>query len=83
MDIVVMVILGGMGNTIGVCLAAVLLTVLPEVLRYVSHIEALPDWLQHIAENRMILYSLALIVLMLARPQGLWSARVRRTRARA
>lgn len=71
-DIVVMVILGGMGSTLGVCFAAVLLTILPELLRYVSKIEALPDWLQHIAENRMILYSLLLIVLMLTRPQGLF-----------
>ena len=72
-DIVVMVILGGMGSTIGVCFAAVLLTILPELLRYVSHIGALPEWLRHIAENRMIFYSLLLIILMLTRPQGLFS----------
>lgn len=72
MDIVVMVILGGMGNMVGVCLAAVLLTVLPEALRYLAHLEALPESLRHIAENRMILYSILLIVLMLLRPQGLF-----------
>ncbi len=33
-DVVVMVILGGMGSTAGVCLAAVLLTILPELLRF-------------------------------------------------
>ena len=59
-EIVVMVILGGMGNTAGVILAAVVLTVLPEVLR-------------PIADYRMIIYSLLLIVLMLARPQGLFN----------
>lgn len=74
-DIVVMVILGGMGNMVGVCLAAVLLTVLPEVLREIARIEALPDWLQQVVENRMILYSLLLIVLMLVRPQGLFNFR--------
>ena len=73
-DVVVMVILGGMGSTAGVIVAAALLTILPEVLRYVSHIQALPEWLRHIAENRMILYSLLLIVLMLTRPQGLFGA---------
>jgi len=73
-DVVVMVILGGMGSTAGVCLAAAILTILPELLRYVSHIEGLPEWLRHIAENRMILYSLLLIVLMLTRPQGLFGA---------
>jgi branched-chain amino acid transport system permease protein len=58
--IVVMVILGGMGNTLGVIIAAVLLTLLPEFLR-------------PIAEYRMIIYSLLLIVLMLTRPQGLFT----------
>src|SRR5438094_6628222 len=57
-DIVVMVILGGMGNTFGVVVAAILLTVLPELLRPV-------------AEYRMILYSLLIIIIMLTRPQGL------------
>lgn len=59
-EIVVMVILGGMGNTLGVILAAILLTLLPELLR-------------PIAEYRMIIYSLLLIVLMLVRPQGLFN----------
>jgi branched-chain amino acid transport system permease protein len=59
-EIVVMVILGGMGNTPGVILAAILLTVLPEVLRAVD-------------EYRMVLYSLLLIVLMLVRPKGLFN----------
>ena len=71
MDIVVMVILGGMGSMVGVCLAAVFLTILPELLRYVSHLEFLPLWLRHVAENRMIFYSLILILLMLLHPQGL------------
>lgn len=71
-DIVVMVILGGMGNTWGVAFAAFLLTILPEVLRHVSKLEWLPNWLQHVAENRMIIYSLLLIILMLTRPQGLF-----------
>lgn len=59
-EIVVMVILGGMGNTFGVIAAAILLTLLPEVLRPV-------------AQYRMIIYSFLLIVFMLARPQGLFA----------
>ncbi len=59
-EIVVMVILGGMGNTLGVILAAVLLTLLPELLR-------------PIAEYRMVIYSTLLIALMLVRPQGLFN----------
>ena len=63
-EIVVMVILGGMGNTIGVIAAAILLTVLPEVLRPVE-------------DYRMVLYSFLLIVLMLTRPQGLFRLKFR------
>jgi branched-chain amino acid transport system permease protein len=59
-EVVVMVILGGMGRTAGVIVAAVLLTILPEALR-------------GFADYRMILYSLLIIVLMITRPQGLFS----------
>ncbi len=77
---VVMVILGGMGNTIGVILAAILLTLLPEGLRMLSGIEHLPGVteerpLSWIGDTRMIIYSLLLIGLMLTRPQGLFSYR--------
>ncbi len=58
-DYVVMVIIGGMGSMSGVVIAAVLLTILPEVLR-------------PIAEYRMIIYSLLLVIIMIARPQGLF-----------
>jgi branched-chain amino acid transport system permease protein len=60
-DIVVMVILGGMGSTVGVVLAAIVLTVLNEYLR---------DFEQY----RMIIFSLLLIVMMILRPQGLLPA---------
>lgn len=59
-DIVVMVILGGMGRTAGVVLAAILLTILPEALRGFS-------------DYRMIIYSLLIIGIMIARPQGLFT----------
>lgn len=59
-DIVVMVILGGMGRTVGVIAAAILLTLMPEVLRDFS-------------EYRMILYALLIIMLMLLRPAGLFA----------
>jgi branched-chain amino acid transport system permease protein len=75
---VVMVILGGMGNTPGVILAAILLTLLPEGLRWLAGIQSLPgiakaypfSW---VGETRMVIYSLLLILLMLTRPQGLFT----------
>jgi branched-chain amino acid transport system permease protein len=77
---VVMVILGGMGNNIGVIVAAVLLTLLPEGLRMLAGVEHLPGMAAYkplgwISETRMIIYSLLLIVLMLTRPQGLFTLR--------
>ena len=58
-DVVVMVILGGMGRTGGVILAAIILTLAPEFLRPV-------------ADYRMIIYALLIFFLMIARPQGLF-----------
>ncbi|MBA3960982.1 MAG: branched-chain amino acid ABC transporter permease [Chthoniobacterales bacterium] len=81
-EIVIMVILGGMGSTAGVAAAAVLLTVLLEYLRFVSGYEWLPELVRRIAQNRMIIYSLVLIALMLLRPQGLFGALPRRRSTR-
>ena len=73
-EIVIMVILGGMGSTIGVAVAAVVLTVLLEYLRFVSGYAWLPEIIRRIAANRVIIYSLVLIALMLLRPQGLFGS---------
>ena len=71
-QIVIMVILGGMGSTMGVAFAAVLLTVLLEYLRAVANYGFLPEVVRTLARNRMIIFSLVLIALMLLRPQGLF-----------
>ena len=57
-DVVIMVVLGGMGSVSGAVLAAAVLTILPEALRGFS-------------EFRMPIYALALILMMILRPQGL------------
>lgn len=64
-EIVVMVILGGMGSTIGVVFAAIILTILPELLRDVQ-------------QYRMIIYALLIIIMMLIRPQGLFGIKLQR-----
>jgi branched-chain amino acid transport system permease protein len=61
-EIVVFVVLGGLGSLTGAILAAAALTAAPELLR------GLGEW-------RMILYSLLLIATMLLRPQGLLGGR--------
>jgi branched-chain amino acid transport system permease protein len=56
--ILAIVVLGGMGSQMGVILAAILLTVLPELAR-------------EFAEYRMLVFGLVMIVMMVWRPQGL------------
>jgi len=73
--IVAMVVLGGIGHLPGVVLGALLLSILPEALRWVSGV-----WdLQSITGGRLdasilrqLLIALAMIIVMLLRPRGLW-----------
>jgi branched-chain amino acid transport system permease protein len=58
-DILTMVVLGGLGSQTGAITGAVLLTFISAALA------SYPEW-------RMVIYSLALIILMLYRPQGLF-----------
>ena len=61
-EVVAMVVLGGMGSITGSTIAAAVLTILPEYLRAVANL-------------RMVIYSIALIALMLLRPRGLLGTR--------
>ena len=61
-DYVIMTVLGGRGSISGVMLAATLVTVLPEFLREFD-------------QYRLIVFALLLIVMMIARPQGLLGVR--------
>jgi branched-chain amino acid transport system permease protein len=110
-DIIIMVVLGGLGSISGAAIAAAILTILPELLREppsvwpwgvgigaVAAILSIPfvrrRWMPfvviggslaawqlarfsaakagiHLADYRMVLYALALIVIMILRPQGL------------
>ncbi|HEY0252933.1 MAG TPA: branched-chain amino acid ABC transporter permease [Kofleriaceae bacterium] len=61
-DLVIMVVLGGMGSISGVVVAATALTIMPELFRSFS-------------DYRMPVYALALIIVMIVRPQGLFGIR--------
>jgi branched-chain amino acid transport system permease protein len=58
-DLVIMVVLGGMGSISGVVVAAAILTIMPELFR-------------EFESYRMPIYALALIIVMIVRPQGLF-----------
>ncbi|PAK42840.1 branched-chain amino acid ABC transporter permease [Peribacillus simplex] len=61
-DILIFVVLGGLGSLSGSVLAAILLTIVT-------------TFLQDYPETRMIIYSLVLILMMIFRPQGLMGTR--------
>jgi len=74
--IVAMVVLGGMGHLPGVILGAVLLSALPEVLRYVAGpLQQLTGGRLDASILRQLLVALAMISIMLLRPRGLWPPR--------
>lgn len=56
--ILAIVVLGGMGSTIGVVIAAFVLTVAPELLR-------------GFAEYRVLLFGILMVLMMIWRPRGL------------
>jgi branched-chain amino acid transport system permease protein len=71
--VVAMVVVGGIGHIPGVLLGALLLSALPEVLRYVAGpLQEATGGRLDAAILRQLLIALAMIGVMLARPRGLW-----------
>jgi branched-chain amino acid transport system permease protein len=67
-EVIVMLVLGGIGSLTGAVIGAISMTILPEALRPVEEQLKTPG-------IRMVAYSLVLILLMLFRPQGLFGQR--------
>lgn len=65
-EIIIMIVLGGMGSLTGAVLGAIVITVLPELLRW------LPG---DLSKYRLVIYAAMLIVIMLTRPQGVLGTR--------
>ena len=76
MEIVVMVVAGGLGSTTGAVVAAVLLTLLPEALRSAFFaFTGSMSFAEKAEQVRMPIYGLLLVIIMLVRPQGLFGSR--------
>ncbi|MEO8303660.1 MAG: ABC transporter ATP-binding protein [Betaproteobacteria bacterium] len=76
-----MVVLGGMGNVFGVILGAVLLSFVPEVLRYTVEPVQRALFGRMLIEPeviRMLLFGLALVLMMLYRPAGILPSALRK-----
>ena len=79
--VVAMVVLGGMGNIWGVILGALLLSFVPEVLRYTVEPLQKAAFGRMIIEPevlRMLVFGFALVLVMLFRPAGLLPSAVRK-----
>jgi branched-chain amino acid transport system permease protein len=75
-EVVVMIVVGGLGSTSGAIGAALFLTLLPEALRSLFASGFGDSTLaQRVDQIRMPIYGILLVVLMLARPQGLLGTR--------
>ncbi len=74
MEVVVMVVAGGLGSTTGAVLAAVLLTLLPEGMRalFIALGGDNATLAQSIDQLRKPIFGLLLVLMMLTRPQGLF-----------
>jgi branched-chain amino acid transport system permease protein len=73
--VLAMVVLGGIGHIPGVVLGGVLLAALPEVLRHVVEPAQQAIFGKVLIESevlRQLLYGLAMVLVMLYRPAGLW-----------
>ena len=68
-NVLCLIIVGGMGSLPGVIVGAMILVGLPELLR-------------EFAEYRLLMYGALLVVMMLARPEGFWPSEIRRRELR-
>ena len=64
-NVICLIIVGGMGSIPGVIVGSIALVGLPELLR-------------EFAEYRLLVYGAALVVMMLVKPEGLWPSEIRR-----
>jgi branched-chain amino acid transport system permease protein len=65
-EIIIMIVLGGMGSLTGSVMGAIVITIMPELLR------KLPG---DLSRYRLVVYSALLILIMLTRPQGILGTR--------
>lgn len=78
--ILAMIVLGGMGNIGGVILGALLVTMIPEALRYTGDLQRTLFGQVYVdpADLRMLLFGIALVLMMIFRPAGLLPSKQRK-----
>lgn len=69
-EIIIMIVIGGMGSMTGAILGAVIVTLLPELLRQLPDIQIGATTFRF-ADLRLVIFALILILTMIIRPQGI------------
>jgi branched-chain amino acid transport system permease protein len=74
--IVSMVVLGGMGSIPGVIVGAILLTSIPELIRWAANLPAMSkiftsETISLVSNYRMLVFALLMVLMMAFRPQGM------------
>lgn len=69
-EIIIMIVIGGMGSMTGAILGAIIVTLLPEVLRQLPDVQIAGSTFK-IADLRLVIFALILILTMILRPQGI------------
>jgi branched-chain amino acid transport system permease protein len=73
-EIIIMIVIGGMGSMTGAILGAIIVTLLPELLRQLPAIQVGGSTFQF-ADLRLVIFALILIFTMILRPQGILGTR--------
>ncbi|MBK8466002.1 MAG: branched-chain amino acid ABC transporter permease [Chloracidobacterium sp.] len=69
-EIIIMIVIGGMGSMTGAILGAIIVTLLPELLRQLPDIQ-IGSTVFKFADLRLVIFALILIMTMILRPQGI------------
>ncbi len=70
-EIIIMIVIGGMGSMTGAIIGAVVVTLLPELLRQLPAIQVGASTFQF-SDLRLVIFALILILTMILRPQGIF-----------
>jgi branched-chain amino acid transport system permease protein len=69
-EIIIMIVIGGMGSMTGAILGAIIVTLLPELLRQLPDIQVGASTFKF-SDLRLVIFALILILTMILRPQGI------------
>lgn len=74
-EVIIMIVIGGMGSMTGAIIGAVVVTLLPELLRQLPDISVPGIGIVKFADLRLVIFAIILILTMLFRPQGIFGTR--------